>query len=362
MEENQRLVTERMPKRARQDEPFESDRIAGHLHPRETLALVGQEEALARAARAIRTGRPPQAWLFAGPPGVGKATLAYRVARYLLSYGVSARGPEDLSVAPNDPVMPLIKAGAHPGLFALKRGLNPDTGKPMTVLAVDEIRELAEFFGLTSAIGGWRVAIIDTADELSDAAANALLKILEEPPARAMLILVAHAPARLASTIRSRCQVLRLKPLGDETLAQELADRLPKLSVEDRARLVALSGGSLGAALRLAGEDGLKLAGDAERLIDNAAAPDFQATLSLAERVARLDRGPENFGDWLAQILAARILARARANAPGLDRWVELHNRIRAGFVRSAALHLEPRQTILSAARALETVAHRGAL
>ncbi|HEX4160724.1 MAG TPA: DNA polymerase III subunit delta' [Rhizomicrobium sp.] len=351
-----------MPRRAREEETFESDRSAGQPHPRETLSLIGQDEALARAARAIRGGRPPQAWLLAGPPGTGKATLAYRIARYLQSYGASDRGAADLAVAANDPVMALTRAGAHPGLLVLKRGLNPETGKPMSVLGVDEVRRLAGFFGLTSEAGGWRVAIIDTADDMNDAAANALLKILEEPPSRSLLILLAHAPAKLVPTIRSRCQLLRLRALDNATLAVELERRVPDVSGDDRARLVALSGGSLGAALRLAGEDGLKLATDAERLIDRAAVPDFPATLALAERIARLDRGPESFGLYLTQILAARIVQRARSDAPDLERWVELRNRIHASFTRSAALHLEPRQTILSSARALELATRRGAL
>jgi DNA polymerase-3 subunit delta' len=346
----------------REEEIVETDRIPGQAHPRETLALNGQEEALARAGRAIRSGRPPQAWLICGPPGIGKATFAYRVARYLLAHGATDKGAQDLSVAPNDPVVPLVRAGSHPGLLALKRGPHPQTGKLMTVLGVDEIRKLAEFFGLTSASGGWRVAIIDTADEMNDHAANALLKILEEPPARSMLMLIANAPAVLASTIRSRCQVLRLKPLGDAVLAPELDKRLPKLSAEDRARIVALSGGSLGAALRLAEDDGLKVATEAERLIDRAASPDYAATLSMAERVARIDRGLESFGDYLAQILGDRILARARAGTSDLERWLELRNRVVSSFARTTGLHLEPRQTIVSAARATEAVARRGAL
>lgn len=351
-----------MAKRAREDGLMEFDRIAGQPHPRETLRLIGQNEGLTRAARAIRSGRPPQAWLIVGPPGVGKATFAYRVARYLLVHGATDKGHEDLSVPDKEAVIPLVRAGAHPGLLSLKRGINPDTGKLMTVLSVDEIRKLGGFFGLTSATGGWRIAIIDTADDMNDAAANALLKLLEEPPARSMLMLVSNAPAMLASTIRSRCQLLRLHPLDEEMLDAEIAERLPKLTAEDRARLVALAGGSLGAALRLAEGDGLKLAAEAERLVDRAASPDLAATISLAERIAPIDRGIESFGAYLTQILADRILARARAGAHDLERWVELRNRLASSFARSAALHLEPRQTILSAARSTETVARRGAL
>src|SRR5438445_10897642 len=125
-----------MAKRSKPVEIIETDRLEGFAHPRETTRLVGQDDALARAARAIRTGRPPQGWLIAGPPGIGKATLAYRVARYLLAYGATGKGPEDLSVPAKDSVVTLVRAGAHPGLLALKRGLNPDTGKLMTVLSI----------------------------------------------------------------------------------------------------------------------------------------------------------------------------------------------------------------------------------
>ena len=350
-----------MARRAREEDLVETDRIAGQPHPRETLALVGQDEALARASRAIRGGRPPQAWLVAGPPGIGKATFAYRVARYLLVYGASDKGPEDLSVPPKDPAVTLVRAGSHPGLLVLKRGLN-DEGKRMTVLGVGEIRKLGEFFALTSSSGGWRVAIVDSADEMNDQAANALLKILEEPPRRAMLMLLAHAPAQLVSTIRSRCQLLRLSPLSDELLSCELVERMPRFAAEDRARVVALCGGSLGAALRLVEEDGLKLAADAERLIDKANAPDFTGTFALAERVAKIDKGLDSFGGYLAQTLADRILARAKSNASHLDRWVELRSAIQESFARSVALHLEPKQTILSAARATAKIARRHAL
>src|SRR5579884_520642 len=162
----------------RSAEPNDSDRVQGFDHPRETFALLGQDEVLRRAARALRSGRPPSAWLITGAPGVGKATLAYRIARYLLAYGATDAGPEDLSVSPEHPAARQVAAQSHPGLLVLKRALNK-SGKLMTVLSVDEIRRLADFFGMTSGAGGWRVAIIDTADDMNDNAANALLKMLE---------------------------------------------------------------------------------------------------------------------------------------------------------------------------------------
>jgi DNA polymerase-3 subunit delta' len=337
----------------------ETDRIEGQPHPRETFHLAGQDEALMRAARAIRSGRPPQAWLITGPPGTGKATLAYRIARYLLKYGARDAGPADLSVPGNDPVAMQVTAAAHPGLLVLKRGINPDTGRMMSVLSVDEIRRLAGFFGLTSGAGGWRVAIIDTADEMNPAAANALLKALEEPPARAMLLLLANAPGRLLPTIRSRCQRLALRPLAPDILDREITARMPALGQDERASLARLAGGSLGLALQLAGGEGLTLADDADHLVEQAASPDPIALMALAERIARLKDGLRDFGDVLRWTLEQRIRARAHEGGRALRPWVDVWDRLGGAFARADALHLEPRQTILSAGHALAQTARR---
>jgi DNA polymerase-3 subunit delta' len=335
----------------------ETDRIEGYAHPRETFRLVGQDEALARAARAIRSGKPPQGWLIAGPPGIGKATLAYRIARYLLAFGASDKGPADLSVPEKDPNALQVAAGSHPGLLVLKRGVNPDTGKLMGVLSVGEVRRLANFFGMTSGAGGWRVAIVDTADDMNDAAANALLKMLEEPPSRAMLLVLSHRPGRLLPTIRSRCQRLNLRPLNDGDLEAELARLLPDLGAKERASLARLAGGSIGMALQLAGGEGITLAAEADKLIDAASNPDVVAILSLGDKLGRMTDGLDDFGSFLGEALAQRI--RAKAGAARLDRWVQAWERLNASFARTGGLHLDPRQTLLTSARAMNDTARR---
>jgi DNA polymerase-3 subunit delta' len=351
-----------MAKRAPTAEPNDSDRIEAFPHPRESTALLGQDAALGRAARALRAGKPPGAWLISGAPGVGKATLAYRIARYLLAHGATDAGAEDLSVPQEHAAARQVAAQSHPGLLILKRALNPKTGKLMTVLSVDEIRRLGDFFGMTSGAGGWRVAIVDTADDMNDNAANALLKMLEEPPVNAMLLLLSNTPGRLLPTIRSRCQRLDLRALEDALLLKALAQFLPEASVAERAALARLAGGSIGAALTLATGEGAALAQEADRLIDHARDPDLLALLTLGEKLGRTHDGLELFGDFLAESLSDRIRARARNGAPGLERWVQLLGRIEQGFGRAGGLHLEARQTLLTTARDLGQVARSGTL
>jgi DNA polymerase-3 subunit delta' len=298
--------------------------------------------------------------MIGGPPGIGKATLAYRIARYLLRYGAGAEGPADLSVPAGDVVARQIEAQSHPGLLVLRRPVNEKTGKLMTVVPIDEIRRLRNFFQLSSTSGGWRVAIIDSADEMNDNAANALLKILEEPPPRAMLMLVAHAPGRQLPTIRSRTQRLDLKPLSSQVLSGLLKKLLPDTSAEDRAVLVRLAEGSLGLALRLSDKEGLELARSAEALLQSRN-PDVKATLALADRVARAQDGLAHFGEFLSQALSARIRSRAAAGE-GDDRSVALWERVATFYARAAEVHLDPRQTVLSSAAAIAAAKRKGAL
>jgi len=333
----------------------EPDRIPGQPHPRECYELFGQDEALSRASRAIRGGRPPHGLLLAGEPGIGKATLAYRIARYLLRYGATGDGPADLFVPPDDRVSRQVEAGAHPGLLVLRRPWD-DKGKLKSFLTVSEVRKLGEFFGLKSASGGWRVALIDSADDMNPNAANALLKNLEEPPARSLLILIGHAPGKLLPTIRSRVRRLDMKPLPENLVVEMLTRMAPDLGQDERSLLARLSEGSLGLALRLAGEEGAQLAEGAEQLLATGS-PDWTAMLKLADRVGRRPDNLEAFGDFLQRAVSRRIRAQTEAGHNG-ERAVELWEQLNGLFSRSSEFNLEPRQTVLAAA-ALIATAHR---
>src|SRR4051794_25841643 len=233
------------------------------VHPRETGALFGHREAEMALLNAYRSGRIPHAWLIGGPQGIGKATLAYRMARFVLAHrnplASEVQRAETLAVDPSDPVARHVAAGAHGGLLTLERTLN-EKGVMRTVITVDETRETISFFGSTAAVEGWRVCIVDTVDELNPNAANALLKILEEPPQQSLFLLVSHAPSRVLPTIQSRCRKLALRSLdpADVLRAAETATGAdpgdPAL-----AEAAAASEGSVARALLLIGGDALKL-------------------------------------------------------------------------------------------------------
>ncbi len=196
------------------------------LHPREITALFGHEQAERTLLESYRGGRIPHAWLIGGSPGIGKATLAYRMARFVLAHpdpaAAAVRHAKSLAVDADDPVARRIAVQAHGDLLVLERTLN-DKGNLRQDIAVDDVRRSVSFFGSTAGEGGWRVAIVDAVEELNRSGSNALLKVLEEPPAKCLLLLVSHAPGQVLATIRSRCRRLLLRPLAPEDVAQAVA-------------------------------------------------------------------------------------------------------------------------------------------
>lgn len=261
------------------DAPPEADRVPGAPHPRDAARLIGHDAAVADFVAAARAHRLHHGWLITGPRGTGKATLAWQIAKWLLSGSDS----DDLSSDPEQPVVRRIRALSEPRLQLIRRPVDEKTNRLRAEITVDEIRRLHGFFHMSAAEGGRRVAIVDAADEMNQASANALLKLLEEPPHDATLLLIAHQPARLLPTIRSRCRELRLHPLAPEQMAQVLDD----LGVDhDAAQLAALSSGSVGEALRLAGQDGLTLYYRIVALFAEFPRMDRRAAAALAESAA----------------------------------------------------------------------------
>jgi DNA polymerase-3 subunit delta' len=277
------------------------------LEPRENPDLLGHEAAERIWAQARASGRLHHAWLITGTQGIGKATLAYRLARSLLA----GRGPgESLSLDPADPVFRRIAAGTHAGLMTVERSLDEKTKRMRREIVVDEVREVTQFLRRTAGEGGWRVVVVDGAEEMNPNAANALLKLLEEPPTGALLLLVCHAPGLLPATIRSRCRRLRLAPLSRGDVETLLARYLPELSPAERAQMAALGEGSIGRALALAAGDGPAMAGQVARVL--ATIPKGLQALEVADAVARDEAGFSLFMDLLRQAIGSAVRQGAR--------------------------------------------------
>ena len=272
--------------------PEQHDTLDGVPEPSETPRLVGHRGAAEMLAAAYRSGKLPHALIFAGPVGIGKATLAFHLAHHLLKHPAFEQAPERL--ASPDPASPLfrqIATGAHPGVLHLTRPMNDKTKSFKTVVTVDEIRKVSRFLSLTSHDGSYRIVIVDPADDMNINAANALLKNLEEPPARTLFILIVHAPGSLLPTIRSRCQMVRLTPLDAEDLMTVLQGIEPPPPEEPpaRAALAERAGGSARNAILLTQYGGLEIAAALDALV-GATKNDITGAYRLAEAVGGRDQ------------------------------------------------------------------------
>lgn len=323
--------------------------------PRANPLLLGHEAAEAAFAAALRTGRLHHAWLLTGPPGIGKATLAYRFARHLLAGGSGADG---LALPTEHPVFRRVAAGTHADLLTIERGWDDKKKRIRSEIIVDQVRDASDFLHLTPAEGGWRVVVLDGAEDLNRNAANALLKALEEPPARAVLLLTCAAPGRLLPTIRSRCRRLPLAPLAPEPMVTLLARYLPDLGDAQRAGLAAVADGAPGRALLLAEEEGLRLADLVEEVLRAAPALDPARALDVADRLGKSETAFGTFMDLLQRGIAhaVRDSLRGRAGperermvaALSLDAWGDVWHGLSRLRDETERFNLDKRQAIVS--------------
>ncbi|WP_425038444.1 DNA polymerase III subunit delta' [Primorskyibacter sp. S187A] len=300
----------------------ESDRLGDAPHPRDATRLFGQAQAEQAFLDVLNADRLHHGWMISGPRGVGKATLAWRMAAALIAEppgqeaGLFGAPPprETLDLPDDHPVARRMAAGSEPGLSQLTRPWDEKLKRFKADITVDEVRKLKSRFTLAAADGGWRVCIVDAADDLNTAAANAFLKLLEEPPERTTFLLVTHQPTALLPTIRSRCRMLRCAPLGPEDMAAALAQAGHEITSEDTA-LAALSGGSVGRAFQLLEGDGLRLYGAIVSLLGTLPRLDRARAGKLAEAAAA--RGNEAQVTLIFDLLDVALARLARAGATG---------------------------------------------
>lgn len=359
--------------RAAELEPLpESDRVGELPHPRERLELFGHAAAAKTLATAARSGRLPHAWILAGPKGVGKATLAWRFARAMLAHGAD-NVPDDLSVAADHPVQRLIAALAHPDLALIRRPWDPDRKRARVELPVEEVRRLHSFFSRHASYGGPRVAIIDSADDMSRSAQNALLKVLEEPPAQALLLLTSHAPGGLLPTTRSRCRMLTLRPLDAEEMRTALSELAP--DAKQRELLSALADGAPGRALELAETDAIGLYREIADILQGLPRINAAKLFALADKVSRPSSDRLAMFVTLLSQIEERVLRGAYAALPAVpgeaellerlrslmapETWSTLWEDLRTKAAEADELNLDKKQLVLNAFFAIEAAAQR---
>jgi DNA polymerase III subunit delta' len=301
------------------------------------------------------------AWLITGPRGVGKAHFAKSAATRLL---VEAAGPnfaaEALNTPDDHPIARLIAAGSHPDMRWIERLINDKAGNPARNITVHQIRALGEFLGLTPGLSPWRAIVIDSADDLEKSAANALLKMLEEPPANTVFLLVSHAPGRLLPTIRSRCRRLDFRPLSDDAMASVLERELPETPHGERAKLIPLAGGSVGRALATASL-GLEPLERSALAILREGDPDNSRRSELASKLGRKAAG-DSYAAFL-ELLPSLVAAEARTLADDRrERALEAYDKVRELATLAPRLSLDPAATVFQLGGFLASVPGRAFL
>jgi len=347
-----------MKKRSADEGVPESDCVENAPHPRHNHLLVGHDVAERQLLEAYRSGRLPQAWIIGGLEGIGKATLAWRFARFLfanpLHDSAAVARAVDLSVSPDHPAAHRMDSMSLGDLSLLRREWNEKTKKHYTEIRMDDVRHALEMFHHAAGAGGWRICIVDCAEDLNRSGANALLKVMEEPPPRSLFLIVSHRPARILPTIRSRSRMLHLEPLSADQVSQAvMALGEPWSSLgSDIDAAAQRAGGSVRQALRYLDKDRFELAESVEGLLSRLPKVDWQGVHRLGDRIAgssAVDDFDSVIGalfDWLdAQVhLGAQAGEAADRLAPYAEVWEKVADAVR----EAEALNLDKRPLVLS--------------
>ena len=326
----------------------ESDVLSGAPAPRTTKTLFGHTLAEREFLEAFRSGRLPHAWILGGRQGIGKATLAWRVARFLTANPEpstpAVQRATDLSVAPESKASHLIDSLSAPDIFLLRREWNPQakTPKHFTEIRVDDARRALNMFHHNAAGGGWRICIVDSADDLNRASANALLKMIEEPPARALFLIVAHQPGRLLPTIRSRCRKLMLQPPGPANIVRAvhaLGENWAKHKPADIETAAHRASGSVRETLRILARQGGAVTRQVDDFLDNLPTIDWSGVQNIIDALSKQQNANEfdAFIETVFTWLDARVKAAAgqgpRRLAPLAEAWDRINDATRAAEI-----------------------------
>ncbi|WP_422376416.1 DNA polymerase III subunit delta' [Roseibium sp.] len=333
----------------------EVDALPGYPLPHERNRLIGHRQTELKLLDAYRSERLHHAWILGGPKGIGKATLAFRFARFVIAnpdrFGSSVAAAQDLSVPEGHPVSRQLTAGGHPNILHLRRPWDDKSKRFKADLPVDEVRRTVSFFGTTASAKAWRLCIVDAADDMNISSANALLKILEEPPERCLFLVLSHAPGRLLPTIRSRCRRIDLAPLSETDIAEGLrdlaGDSVP--SGEDLHEIAQSADGSLRSAITLLSGDGLAIARGVKQLAETAGQLDLAKAHALADLVAARGQSDnwESF-QHIAQIwLHERMRQNLGAGVHQANRLIEIWDRTNQAVRDADALNLDRKQVVL---------------
>lgn len=322
--------------------------LDGAIPPAENTRLFGHDEAQAFLAQSYRSGKGHHAILIEGPEGIGKATLAFRFANHVLNYPNPATAPEQLADPdPASSVSRQIAAGASHNLLHLARPVDEKSGKVKSAITVDEVRRAGKFFSQTSGTGNWRIVIVDPADDLNRSAANAILKILEEPPKQAMFLVLSHAPGKLLPTIRSRCLPLKLAALDDEAMHRATTH----LGLDIDARTLAAAQGSVSEALKLVNYGGMDIVAAFEQVLSSQGPSARKAMHKLADALSSKDA--ETIFAFFVNHIGEHIMGRARQAALSgdirtADHFARLSSSIGERLTVAQAYNLDRKQTIIS--------------